>query len=337
MKGAEGNHTNMDIDESDPRSDVAIKDNLHGFDKESVTPEMYPCRKEVLKDISSFQNRVDLVFPVSKSADIGQSAAMFEIVKVRLSPPLEMQTSRYKCLTRPRVSTECKDSERINQDQFRTSSEFKHTLVKKRSSETLSETNEDNIHKHFKNSIVTLNDVNLSTAVSDPLLNKGNCVMENSKQCYADDNVKPRLNGISFDLNVDTKLIADSNFKAITKNQVGKEYKPGKSSPKYETASLQNRNAYSNGVIEHLNSDEVVDRLCGSTCRKNTARLYPKDSARLQNFYATLKIKSIQSRSQSPRSSVGGIVRLWENACENRPLIGCMIISLTHSLSVLSS
>ena len=166
VKGAEGNHTNMDIDESDPRSDVAIKDNLHGLDKESVTPEMYPCRKEVLKDISSLQNRVDLVFPVSESADIGQSAAMFEIVKVRLSPPLEMQTSRYKCLTRSRVSTECKDSERINQDQFRTSSEFKHALVKKRSSETLSETNEDNIHKHFKNSSVTLNDVNLSTAVS---------------------------------------------------------------------------------------------------------------------------------------------------------------------------
>ena len=95
-----------------------------------------------------------------------------------------MQTSRYKCLTPPRVSTESKDSERINQDQFRTSSEFKHALVKKRSSETLSETNEDNIHKHFKNSSVTLNDVNLSTAVSDPLLNKGNCVVENSKQCY---------------------------------------------------------------------------------------------------------------------------------------------------------
>ena len=27
-----------------------------------------------------------------------------------------------------------------------------------------------------------------------------------------------------------------------------------------------------------------------------------------------------QSRSQSPRSSVGGIVRLWENAEENRSL-----------------
>ena len=110
---------------------------------------------------------------------------MFEIVKVRLSPPLEMQTSRYKCLTRPWISTECKDSER-----FRTSSEFKHAVVKKRSSETLSETNEDNIHKHFKNSSVTLNGVNLSTAVSNPLLNKGNCVVENSKQCYGDDNVK---------------------------------------------------------------------------------------------------------------------------------------------------
>ena len=81
VKGAEGNHTNMDIDESDPRSNVAIKDNLHGLDKESVTPEMYPCRKEVLKDISSFQNRVDLVFPVSESADIGRSAAMFESLR----------------------------------------------------------------------------------------------------------------------------------------------------------------------------------------------------------------------------------------------------------------
>ena len=40
----------------------------------------------------------------------------------------------------------------------------------------------------------------------------------------------------------------------------------------------------------------------------------------------------IQSRCQSPRSSVGGIVGLWENAEENQPLIGCLIISLTHSL-----
>ena len=40
----------------------------------------------------------------------------------------------------------------------------------------------------------------------------------------------------------------------------------------------------------------------------------------------------IQSRSQSPQSSVGGIVGLWENAEENQPLIGCLIINLTHSL-----
>ena len=39
-----------------------------------------------------------------------------------------------------------------------------------------------------------------------------------------------------------------------------------------------------------------------------------------------------QPRRQSPRSSVGGIVGLWENAEENQPLIGCLIISLTHSL-----
>ena len=41
-----------------------------------------------------------------------------------------------------------------------------------------------------------------------------------------------------------------------------------------------------------------------------------------------------QSRSQSPRSSVGGIVGLWENAEENQPLIGCLIISLTHSFLI---
>ena len=29
-----------------------------------------------------------------------------------------------------------------------------------------------------------------------------------------------------------------------------------------------------------------------------------------------------------------GIVRLWENAEENQPLIGCLIISLIHSLLV---
>ena len=38
----------------------------------------------------------------------------------------------------------------------------------------------------------------------------------------------------------------------------------------------------------------------------------------------------LQSRSQSPRSSVGGVVGLWENA----ELIGCLIISLTHSLLI---
>ena len=43
---------------------------------------------------------------------------------------------------------------------------------------------------------------------------------------------------------------------------------------------------------------------------------------------------SNQSRNQSPRSSVGGIVGLWENAEENQPLIGCLIISLTHSLLI---
>ena len=41
-----------------------------------------------------------------------------------------------------------------------------------------------------------------------------------------------------------------------------------------------------------------------------------------------------QSRCESPRSSVGGIVGLWENAEENQPLIGCLIISLTHSLLI---
>ena len=42
-----------------------------------------------------------------------------------------------------------------------------------------------------------------------------------------------------------------------------------------------------------------------------------------------------QSRSQSPQSSVGGIVGLWENAEENQPFIGCLIISLTHSLLII--
>ena len=33
------------------------------------------------------------------------------------------------------------------------------------------------------------------------------------------------------------------------------------------------------------------------------------------------KIFTANTRSQSPRSSVGGIVGLWENAEENQPLI----------------
>ena len=47
-----------------------------------------------------------------------------------------------------------------------------------------------------------------------------------------------------------------------------------------------------------------------------------------------LRSTPYHSRSQSPRSSVGGIVGLWENAEENQPLTGCLIISLTHSLLV---
>ena len=45
------------------------------------------------------------------------------------------------------------------------------------------------------------------------------------------------------------------------------------------------------------------------------------------------QIMEFQSRCQSPRSSVGGIVGLWENAGEPA-LIGCLIISLTHSLLI---
>ena len=41
-----------------------------------------------------------------------------------------------------------------------------------------------------------------------------------------------------------------------------------------------------------------------------------------------------QSRSQSLQSSLRGMVRLWENAGENQPLIGCLMISLTHSLLI---
>ena len=44
-----------------------------------------------------------------------------------------------------------------------------------------------------------------------------------------------------------------------------------------------------------------------------------------------------QSRSQSPRSSVGGIVGLRENSEENQPSIGCLIISLIHSPLILNS
>ena len=40
------------------------------------------------------------------------------------------------------------------------------------------------------------------------------------------------------------------------------------------------------------------------------------------------------SRSQSTRSSVGGMVGLWENAEKNQSLIGYLIISLTHSLLI---
>ena len=47
-----------------------------------------------------------------------------------------------------------------------------------------------------------------------------------------------------------------------------------------------------------------------------------------------LQGKIRQSRSQSPRTFVGGMVGLWKNAKENQPFIGCLMISLNHSLLI---
>ena len=80
---------------------------------------------------------------------------------------------------------------------------------------------------------------------------------------------------------------------------------------------------------------EVILTTCKSSRWKNFFRniieiIVGYANAAELKFHNTLT----QSRSQSPRSSVEGIVGLWENAEENQPLIGCLIISLTPSLEM---
>ena len=279
--------------------------------------------KDVLKDFSCFQNRVDFATAILEPLATSEQAAMFE---VKLIPPLEKQTTRSNCcLARSEGSAISSDSTDISNlgglgkcmveknDQFHTGDDYKQILVKKRSNDTLSETNDDNTPKHFKNNSVTLPDVNTSTAVCDPVVDtphNGMDAEQSGKHCSEYDSKIPRLNGFntdSLDLNVDKRLIADSNCKtdvAVSKNQFHKNgYKPGKYSPKCEPATTRHhRDVYSNTVIGHFNSNEVVDQICGNTCRmENNTRLNSKDSARLQSFYTTLKIQSIMRSRRSHR------------------------------------
>ncbi len=182
----------------------------------------------------------------------------------------EKQTTRVNCLAQSKNSTVSGDCKSTDSEKCRNG--CKQVLVKERSYEALSETSDYNTNKNFTNSTVT-----------------------------------SLINTDSLDLYVDKRLIADSNCKTdltVSKNQVGvTDFKPGKNSPKHETAIRHNVDPYSNTVIEHINSDEVVDKLCGNTCRmeSNTNRLNSKDSAGLQNFYAALKIKSIMRNRTRPR------------------------------------
>ena len=75
----------------------------------------------------------------------------------------------------------------------------------------------------------------------------------------------------------------------------------------------------------------IVSRETG--CKSRTSKPCEAKFAILTSI-AISYLAQDQSRCQSPRSSVGGIVGLWENAEENQPLIGCLIISLTHSLLI---
>ena len=272
-KVVERNGEKMEVDETvDMNSDVNIQD--------------------VLKDIPSFQNQHDFVEVLSEPSPISQQAAVFEIVKVKLISPLEKQTMRVNSLTPSAAPfTQCKDNEsmRLHEVEQDAGDSDKDFLVKKRSSEFSSD---DPTHKHFKNSSVTTAD-NSSTIVSNPAVNNLKQKIgkeEIKKHCFENGSEIPNgFNANSLDLNVDKRLIEDFKYSLGSPvNGIDFDFKSEK--PKYEPASLENRDLYSN-------TNEVVDKLCGNKCRiqNNT-----KNSARLQNFYAALKIKSIMRNRSRP-------------------------------------
>ena len=119
---------------------------------------------------------------------------------------------------------------------------------------------------------------------------------DNSHKNFKNSSVTPPdVNLLTAALHTDS---SDSKYKTDFKNEV--DLKPGKNSSKHEMVARRNTDPY---VIEHISSDEVVNRLCGNTCRleSNTNRLNSKDSAGLQNFYAALKIQSIMRNKTRPR------------------------------------
>ena len=269
--------------------DVLVKDTSTGVVPNATSGFQQNTPEDVVKSFSHFQNQLDVV--TAESLTTNEQAVT---CKINVIPSAMNQTTRLNCITSLKDSSGC-----------RFTNTHKKQLLKKRSHETVSETGGNNAHKNFKNSCVTPPDVSLLTAASDAVedIRSKEIGVEQSGHHFEHVNTQPRMNGLntdSLDLNIDKRLIAGSNCNADLKNEGN--FKAGKNSPNNEMKTGRNTDPISS-IIEHINSDEVVEKLCGNTCRmeSSTNRLNSKDSAGLQNFYAALKIQSIIRSRRQPR------------------------------------
>ena len=72
--------------------------------------------------------------------------------------------------------------------------------------------------------------------------------------------------------------------------------------------------------------------ITGSSKKLNSEHLWNQSVFR--KYYANHILCSAASKIFAQRWQISQLLGLWQNAEKNQPLIGCLIISLTHSLLI---
>lgn len=298
--------------------DKSIKDNRQGLIKKEVdgnvkdfegNEEFRSCIRpdsqqsdgtvEDVKDFSFIWTHVDFFSAESELVSANEQATVCE---VKVIPPPEKPATHFSSLERWQdltVSSDVNNSGGLgtheNNNHFHTRNDYNAiSMDEEVSNGTVSENHNDNTS--VENNRVISPDVNPSTRIHAPIIHAPHSADQNSKR-YSEletgETQVYRINTVSL-LSTDNRLIDDSEI-CVSENDVI----PEKYSPKFECDTQ--RNAYSNTVIENLNPDQVVDKLCYNTCLLDSNTRNSKYSARLDNFYATLKIKSIMRSRKRPQ------------------------------------